>query len=48
MLEVERDAALELRNQGRIDSEIARELEQELDLSETRLRSAIEHRNLEE
>lgn len=48
MLEVERNAALELRNQGRIDSEIARELEQELDLSETRLRSAIEHRDLQD
>jgi CPA1 family monovalent cation:H+ antiporter len=47
MLEVERNTALELRNQGRIDNEIARELEEELDLSETRLRSAIKHRDLQ-
>ena len=46
MLEVERQAALDLRNQGRIDNEIARELEEELDLSETRLRSAIKHQDL--
>lgn len=47
MLEVERNAALELRNEGRIGSEIARELEQELDLSEIRLRTAIQHRDLQ-
>ena len=48
LLEVERKTALELRHEGRIDSEIARELEQELDLSDTRLRSAIQHRGVQD
>src|SRR5690348_7927871 len=48
LLEVERKTALELRNRGQIDSEIAREIEQELDLGETRLRSAIRHRGSED
>jgi monovalent cation/hydrogen antiporter len=44
---VERRAALDLHRQGRIGSDVTRELEQELDLNETRLRAAIKHRELE-
>jgi CPA1 family monovalent cation:H+ antiporter len=37
LLSVERQAALRLRNEGRITDEVLRELEHEMDLSETRL-----------
>lgn len=47
LVEVERRAALDLHGQGRIGSDVTRELEQELDLNETRLRAAIKHRELE-
>jgi CPA1 family monovalent cation:H+ antiporter len=40
LLGVERDTALKLRRQGLISEEIARELERELDLNETRLNTA--------
>jgi CPA1 family monovalent cation:H+ antiporter len=40
LLGVERAAAFKLRRQGRISDEIARELERELDLNETRLNTA--------
>jgi CPA1 family monovalent cation:H+ antiporter len=46
LLGVERDATFRLRRQGRISDEIARELERELDLSETRLNAAA-HREFE-
>ena len=40
LLGIERRAALRLRNEGRISDEVAREIERELDLSETRLKAA--------
>jgi Na+/H+ antiporter len=42
LLNVERQAALRLRNQGRINDEVLREMEHELDLSETRLTSVMD------
>jgi CPA1 family monovalent cation:H+ antiporter len=38
LLQVEREAAVKLRNSGRINDEVLRQLLQELDLSETRYR----------
>jgi CPA1 family monovalent cation:H+ antiporter len=43
LLNVERKATFKLLDQGRIEEEVARELEQELDLSEVRLSAAMEH-----
>ncbi len=43
LLDVERQAALRLRNEGRVTDEVLREMERELDLSETRLIAAIDH-----
>jgi Na+/H+ antiporter len=43
LLEVERHAALRLRDEGRITDEALREMENELDLSETRLIAALDH-----
>jgi hypothetical protein len=37
LLRIERKAAIQLRNDGRINDEVLRKLEYELDLSETRL-----------
>jgi monovalent cation/hydrogen antiporter len=37
LLRVERNTAVQLRNQGRISDELLREFERELDLSEARL-----------
>jgi CPA1 family monovalent cation:H+ antiporter len=39
LLRVERDTALRLRNEGRINDEVLRQLERELDLTETRMAS---------
>jgi Na+/H+ antiporter len=44
LLEVERNAALRLRDEGRITDETLRELEREQDLNETRLLAATESR----
>ena len=44
LLEVERHTALRLRDEGRITDEALRELEHELDLSETRFTAAMESR----
>lgn len=44
LLEVERHTALRLREEGRVSDEVLRELEYELDLSETRLIAATESR----
>jgi CPA1 family monovalent cation:H+ antiporter len=44
LLEAERNAALRLRDEGRISDEALRELEREQDLSETRLMAAAESR----
>jgi CPA1 family monovalent cation:H+ antiporter len=44
LLEVERQAALRLRDEGRITDETWRRMENEMDLSETRLTVAIDHR----
>ncbi len=41
LLEVERHAALRLRDDGRIDDEALREIENEMDLSETRLSAVL-------
>jgi monovalent cation/hydrogen antiporter len=46
LLQEERKAALQLRNEGRIDDDVLRELEHELDLSETRMNLAMEHGNV--
>jgi len=43
LLQVERDTALRLRNEGRINDEVLRQLERELDLTETRLSSMPSH-----
>lgn len=43
VLEVEREAALRLRDEGRITDEVLREMEYEMDLDETRLIAAAEH-----
>jgi Na+/H+ antiporter, bacterial form len=43
LLQIERRTTLALLDEGRIDDEIARELEQEQDLSEIRLNAAIDH-----
>jgi Na+/H+ antiporter len=40
LLRIERDTAVQLRDQGRINDEVLRQLERELDLNETRLDSA--------
>jgi len=40
-LDIERQTALKLREEGRISNHVLRELEHELDLSETRLRAAM-------
>ena len=40
---VERQAALRLRDEGRVTDEILRDIEYELDLSETRLAAATAH-----
>jgi NhaP-type Na+/H+ or K+/H+ antiporter len=42
LLEVERQAALRLRDEGRITDEVLREMENEMDLDETRLSTALE------
>ena len=39
LLRIERDTAIRLRNEGRINDEVLRQLERELDLTETRLDS---------
>jgi CPA1 family monovalent cation:H+ antiporter len=44
LLEVERQAALRLRNDGKLTDEALREMERELDLNETRLNVAAERR----
>jgi CPA1 family monovalent cation:H+ antiporter len=44
LLEVERHAALRLRDEGRVTDEMLREMEHELDLNETRLIAATESR----
>jgi Na+/H+ antiporter len=44
LLDVERQAALRFRDQGRVTDEVLRDLEHELDLSETRLIAAAENR----
>ncbi|MGD0298714.1 MAG: Na+/H+ antiporter [Bryobacteraceae bacterium] len=44
LVEAERSAALRLRDESRITDEVLRELEHELDLSETRLMAATERR----
>jgi monovalent cation/hydrogen antiporter len=41
LLNVERETALRLRDEGRITDEVLREMEQELDLSETQMAAAI-------
>jgi CPA1 family monovalent cation:H+ antiporter len=43
LVRIERETTLTLAAEGRIDDEIARELEQEFDLSEIRLDAAIHH-----
>jgi monovalent cation/hydrogen antiporter len=43
LVRIERETTLTLAAEGRIDDEIARELEQEFDLSEIRLDAAIDH-----
>lgn len=43
LLQVERQTALQLRQEGRIEDEVLRELQHELELSETRLNASIEH-----
>lgn len=45
LLKVERKATLKLLEEGRIDDELARELEHELDLSEIRVEAAIHHQS---
>jgi len=40
LLRVERQTAVRLRNEGRINDELLRDLERELDLSETRFLSS--------
>jgi Na+/H+ antiporter len=45
VLEVERQAALRLRDEDRITDEVLREMEYEMDLSETRLIAAAEHQD---
>jgi monovalent cation/hydrogen antiporter len=42
LLDVERQTALRLRDEGRITDDILRQLEHELDLSETRLKETID------
>jgi CPA1 family monovalent cation:H+ antiporter len=44
LLERERQTILQLRDQQRFDDRVLREMERELDLSETRLNAAIDHR----
>jgi CPA1 family monovalent cation:H+ antiporter len=41
LLRIERDTAVKLRDEGRINDEVLRQLERELDLNETRLDPAI-------
>jgi Na+/H+ antiporter len=43
LLRLERETALRLRNEGRINDEVLRQLERELDLSETRLDTTHSH-----
>lgn len=43
LLEVERHTALRLRDEGRITDEALREMENEMDLDETRVIAALEH-----
>jgi monovalent cation/hydrogen antiporter len=43
LLRLERDTAVRLRNEGRINDEVLRQIEHELDLSETRLDAAHHH-----
>jgi len=43
LLKVERQATLKLLEEGRIDDELARELEHEFDLSEIRVEAALRH-----
>lgn len=43
LLKIERITTLSLMEEGRIDDEVARELEQEQDLSEIRLKAAMDH-----
>jgi Na+/H+ antiporter len=43
LVRIERETTLTLAAEGRIDDEIARELEQEFDLNEIRLNAAIDH-----
>jgi monovalent cation/hydrogen antiporter len=43
LVKIERQTTLKLLDEGRIDDEIARELEQEFDLSQIRLDAAIDH-----
>jgi CPA1 family monovalent cation:H+ antiporter len=45
LVRIERETTLTLAAEGRIDDEIARELEQEFDLSEIRLDAAIDHQS---
>ena len=40
LVQVERDAAIRLRDEGRIDDDVLRQIEHELDLTETRLQEA--------
>ena len=47
LLEVERHAALRLRDEGRITDEALREMENEMDLSETQLIAALEQQTLD-
>jgi NhaP-type Na+/H+ or K+/H+ antiporter len=43
LLKIERITTLSLMEEGRIDDEVARELEQEQDLSEIRLKASLDH-----
>ena len=45
LLEVERQTALRLRDEGRVTDEVLREMEHELDLNETRLMAAKKSRS---
>jgi CPA1 family monovalent cation:H+ antiporter len=47
LLEVERHAALRLRNEGRITDEALREMENEMDLSEIQLVAALDQETLD-
>jgi CPA1 family monovalent cation:H+ antiporter len=47
LLEVERQTALRLRDEGRITDELLREMENEMDLNETRLIASIDRRTTE-